>query len=98
MKLYELAFPVNILALFLAKPGRCPKPWKGQDGICDYRGDMCRQDSDCTGDDRCCFNGCQNDCVAPGIWNKITTRGLLHVLTKHTPPRHYTSRLGLITP
>ena len=30
---------------------------------------MCLQDSDCSGDDRCCFNGCQNDCVPPGKWN-----------------------------
>lgn len=51
----------------LAKSGKCPKPWKGQEGICDFRGDMCHQDSDCTGDERCCFNGCQNDCVSPGI-------------------------------
>ena len=28
---------------------------------------MCRHDSDCGGDDRCCFNGCQNDCVPAGI-------------------------------
>ncbi|XP_078366590.1 uncharacterized protein LOC144650724 isoform X3 [Oculina patagonica] len=47
-----------------AKPGKCPKPWKGQEGICDLRGDMCLHDSDCAGDDRCCFNGCQNDCVS----------------------------------
>ena len=53
--------------LLLAKPGKCPKPWKGQEGICDLRGDMCHQDSDCTGDERCCFNGCQNDCVSPGM-------------------------------
>jgi len=51
----------------LAKPGTCPKPWKGYEGICDFRGDMCGHDSDCGGDDRCCFNGCQNDCVPAGI-------------------------------
>ena len=28
---------------------------------------MCLLDSDCGGDERCCFNGCQNDCVSPGM-------------------------------
>ncbi|XP_048580646.1 fibrillin-1 isoform X2 [Nematostella vectensis] len=47
------------------RPGKCPKPWKGKDGICDRRGDMCSRDSDCTNDWKCCFNGCQNDCIQP---------------------------------
>ena len=48
------------------KPGICPNPWKGQDGICDRRGDMCTVDVDCDETEKCCFNGCQRDCVAPG--------------------------------
>ncbi|XP_068725068.1 uncharacterized protein [Montipora capricornis] len=47
------------------KPGKCPRPWKGQNGICDRRGSMCLRDSDCHEEDKCCFNGCQNDCVSP---------------------------------
>lgn len=48
------------------KPGECPNPWKGQDGICDRRGDMCTVDIDCDASAKCCFNGCQRDCVKPG--------------------------------
>ena len=48
------------------KPGQCPKPWLGQEGLCDRRGDMCVEDVDCKGSQICCFNGCQNDCVNPG--------------------------------
>ena len=48
------------------KPGKCPNPWKGQDGICDRRGDMCTVDIDCEASAKCCFNGCQYDCVKPG--------------------------------
>ena len=47
------------------KIGSCPKPWKGQDGICDRRGDMCSVDIDCEDSEKCCFNGCQRDCVKP---------------------------------
>ena len=63
----------------IAKPGTCPKPWKGLEGICDRRGDMCLHDSDCDGDNRCCFNGCQNDCVSPGmkkLMNKEMNEGM----------------------
>ena len=47
------------------KPGKCPKPWKGKDGLCDRRGDMCQRDQDCLGSSKCCFNGCQKDCLKP---------------------------------
>lgn len=47
------------------KIGSCPKPWKGQDGICDRRGDVCSFDFDCEDSEKCCFNGCQRDCVKP---------------------------------
>ena len=50
----------------VSKPGNCPKPWKGEDGICDRRGDMCNVDIDCDKSEKCCFNGCQRDCVKPG--------------------------------
>ena len=48
------------------KPGQCPKPWLGHEGLCDRRGDMCLEDVDCKGSQICCLNGCQNDCVNPG--------------------------------
>ena len=49
------------------KPVNCSKPWKGQNGICDRRGSTCRRDSDCRLDEKCCFNGCQSDCVLSGM-------------------------------
>ena len=48
------------------KPGTCPKPWKGIDGICDRRGDTCDTDQSCRGNKKCCFNGCQKECVQSG--------------------------------
>ncbi|KAJ7381020.1 hypothetical protein OS493_004615 [Desmophyllum pertusum] len=49
------------------KPQICPRPWKGLDGICDRRGDMCQNNADCgTNGDKCCFNGCQKDCIKFG--------------------------------
>ena len=54
----------------LDKPGECPSPWKGKDGICDRRGDMCNVDVDCDTSEKCCFNGCQRDCVKPGTGKK----------------------------
>ncbi|XP_022806051.1 uncharacterized protein LOC111343164 [Stylophora pistillata] len=49
---------------FSDKPGRCPAPWLGLDGKCDKMGDLCRRDNGCPDDQKCCFNGCQNECVA----------------------------------
>ena len=47
------------------KSDQCPKPSKKQP--CDRRGDMCDTDGDCgDGGQKCCFNGCQKDCVRPG--------------------------------
>lgn len=53
------------------KPDICPSPWKGLDGICDRRGDTCRSNADCDqqGGGKCCFNGCQKDCVQFGELN-----------------------------
>ncbi|XP_015263335.1 PREDICTED: chelonianin-like [Gekko japonicus] len=39
-------------------PGRCPKPTGG--GVC---ADMCKRDSDCRADEKCCFNGCGRNCM-----------------------------------
>jgi len=60
----------SVVCNLQVKPGKCPKPWKGQNGICDRLGTMCRQDSHCRQDRKCCFNGCQNDCV-PSVGVKI---------------------------
>lgn len=73
------------------KPHICPRPWKGLDGICDRRGDMCQNNADCGKDgEKCCFNGCQNDCVKFGKSLDATYftiqvhRTLLHcILIKH---------------
>ena len=35
--------------------------------MCDRRGDACQDNADCGEDgEKCCFNGCQNDCVKFG--------------------------------
>ncbi|EDO38468.1 predicted protein, partial [Nematostella vectensis] len=57
---HECLIPIK-LPMARPKPGICPV----QDGICDRKGDMCSRDSDCTNDWKCCFNGCQNDCIQP---------------------------------
>lgn len=46
--------------------GECPKPWKDKK-FCDMMGDRCRDESECYGNHRCCFNGCEKDCIKPGI-------------------------------
>ncbi|XP_052218485.1 uncharacterized protein LOC127836087 isoform X7 [Dreissena polymorpha] len=43
----------------LIKPGRCPRPRPGTVGICLQR---CRSDNDCPGAQKCCSNGCGNEC------------------------------------
>ena len=55
------------------KPDICPSPWKGLDGICDRRGDTCQGNADCDrqGGGKCCFNGCQKDCVQFGELNGL---------------------------
>ena len=61
----------HLVLLRIAKEGQCPKPWKGLDGICDRRGDMCDDDSSCNGTAKCCFNGCQKDCIDPAPVTKV---------------------------
>ena len=57
------------------KPNICPRPWKGLNGICDRRADMCQNNADCGEDgEKCCFNGCQKDCVKFG--ELLDTTGL----------------------
>ena len=55
------------------KPDICPSPWKGLDGICDRRGDTCQSNADCDqqGGGKCCFNGCQKDCVQFGELDEL---------------------------
>ena len=53
----------SVFKVTVTKKDKCPKPWKGQDGFCDRRGDMCIKDKDCLRNAICCFNGCQNDCI-----------------------------------
>lgn len=49
------------------KPHICPAPWKGLNRICDRRGDSCTKNEDCREvGGKCCFNGCQKDCVQFG--------------------------------
>lgn len=58
---------LHVDGLVPSKPYICPRPWKGLDGICDRRGDMCQNNADCGEDgEKCCFNGCQKDCVKFG--------------------------------
>ena len=58
---------LNADGLVPNKPHICPIPWKGLNGICDRRGDMCKNNADCGEDgEKCCFNGCQKDCVKFG--------------------------------
>uniref|UniRef100_A0A674CQJ0 WAP domain-containing protein n=1 Tax=Salmo trutta TaxID=8032 RepID=A0A674CQJ0_SALTR len=42
-------------------PGVCPRRRWGM-GIC---AELCSNDSDCHKDEKCCYNGCGHDCIAP---------------------------------
>ena len=44
------------------KPEFCPKPKPDQIGIC---ADACQGDDDCSGSEKCCFNGCRHVCMKP---------------------------------
>ena len=65
--------PTKYNFAFLDKPGRCPKPRNGVQEVCVYvkdpndpnplREDKCQRDNDCADDQKCCFDGCDNDCV-----------------------------------
>ena len=47
---------------FTDKEGYCPAPPNGTVGIC---GEFCTNDQDCTGNYKCCSNGCGHTCVPP---------------------------------
>ncbi|XP_070549180.1 uncharacterized protein [Ptychodera flava] len=46
------------------KPGTCPAPGGSSVGICI---EMCSGDADCTGNKKCCSNGCGHVCVSPEV-------------------------------
>jgi len=48
---------------FTAKPGQCPRLAPGTVGAC---AEWCSRDADCSGDLKCCSNGCGHDCRTPG--------------------------------
>ena len=60
---------------------------------------MCLLDSDCGGNERCCFNGCQNDCVSPGM-DKCKAKTSLQLSTPSpsyldSPPQIFNSRRAI---
>lgn len=42
------------------KPGICPKLSRNDDANCE---EECRTDGDCSGDQKCCYNGCGKSCI-----------------------------------
>uniref|UniRef100_S4RCB5 WAP domain-containing protein n=1 Tax=Petromyzon marinus TaxID=7757 RepID=S4RCB5_PETMA len=44
------------------KPGSCPKQRPGTIGICV---NLCKDDDSCTGEQKCCSNGCGRTCMEP---------------------------------
>ena len=44
------------------KPGMCPRPDGDTFGTC---AEECEDDMDCTGESKCCSNGCGHACMAP---------------------------------
>jgi hypothetical protein len=61
------------------KPGQCPR-FAVTDGTCNQE---CLSDADCTGDTKCCFNGCVSSCLNPVLAENITTEA------PHLPPESY---------
>ncbi len=57
--------------------GMCPST-VGQVGICV---ELCSEDNDCDGIQKCCFNGCGHTCVDPApIGNTISyLKSLFHI-------------------
>ena len=47
----------------LPKAGQCPAPQGDTFGICP---ELCSNDEECDGDQKCCSNGCGHICVQPG--------------------------------
>ncbi|KAK7865258.1 hypothetical protein R5R35_012377 [Gryllus longicercus] len=44
------------------KPGRCPPVLPGQVGVC---AEFCTGDNTCSGNMKCCSNGCGRSCQRP---------------------------------
>ncbi|XP_067662159.1 uncharacterized protein [Haliotis asinina] len=44
------------------KPGACPPVSSNSSGICAH---ICSADRDCSGDSKCCYNGCGRSCMNP---------------------------------
>ncbi|KAK7108469.1 hypothetical protein V1264_016205 [Littorina saxatilis] len=51
------------------KPGKCPATKKGTFGICL---EACSSDASCSGDEKCCSNGCGHVCLDP-VTDDVTT-------------------------
>uniref|UniRef100_A0A8C5R9L3 WAP domain-containing protein n=1 Tax=Laticauda laticaudata TaxID=8630 RepID=A0A8C5R9L3_LATLA len=47
---------------FAGKPGQCPQIRPGTIGLC---AQLCENDWQCTGQEKCCFNGCGVQCMDP---------------------------------
>ncbi|XP_070563164.1 uncharacterized protein [Ptychodera flava] len=56
--------PVEKTESSLVKPGSCPAPAEGTVGDC---AEYCSSDADCSGDEKCCSNGCGHTCTKPEV-------------------------------
>lgn len=91
----------NTISPFLDKPGRCPKPRNGVQEVCVYtldpndprplREDKCQRDNDCADDQKCCYNGCDNDCVPKDPNEKYGTVFHFHYIQDFTSLQHFLS-------
>ena len=67
------------------KPGECPRVSPGTFGICL---EACSNDADCSGNLKCCSNGCGHTCQTPGNdWLTLYTRNrptlIIHKTDQH---------------
>jgi hypothetical protein len=69
--------------------GTCPQPYKGIDKICDRMGDTCMLDNDCLdkNNSKCCFNGCQRECLDAIPASLPPGMGLICEITKRLTNR-----------
>ncbi|TNN87732.1 Antileukoproteinase [Liparis tanakae] len=58
---YDIAFAAEADGNSTAKPGVCPIRLWGV-GKC---AEFCTNDTDCPKDEKCCYNGCGHECMAP---------------------------------
>ncbi|GLG98106.1 Uncharacterized protein GBIM_04728, partial [Gryllus bimaculatus] len=54
------------------KPGRCPPVRPGQVGVC---AELCTGDNSCSGNSKCCSNGCGHSCQRPVYKSSDAARG-----------------------